>query len=135
VLEDFPAWAAVGVIGVVVGEVVAREGAVGALGVVEHRDVWLDAALMHQPGEVIGGAVAGVGRKLLGPKAEALMRAIDHPALRRHLGLSDRCRCLHIQDDGVLQVDQIVGAVGEEGEPAIGSRPARGRIGGRDKLY
>src|SRR3546814_12812577 len=34
----------------------------------------------------------------------------------------------------MLQVDQIVGAVGEEGEPAIGAGPARGRIGRRDEL-
>src|SRR5271155_5230291 len=34
---------------VVIGKVVTREGAVGALGFVEHRNVWLDPLLMHQP--------------------------------------------------------------------------------------
>jgi len=34
-LESFPRWAAVGVSGVVVGEVVAREGTVGALGFID----------------------------------------------------------------------------------------------------
>jgi VanZ family protein len=58
------------------------------------------------------------------PKAKALLRPIDHPLLRRHLGLADRSGRLDIDDDGIHQVDQVVGAVGEEGEPAIGSRPA-----------
>jgi hypothetical protein len=48
--------------------------------------------------------------------------------------LADRGGRFDIDDDGVLQVDQVVGAVGEEGEPAIRSRPARGRVGGRDEL-
>ena len=34
----------------------------------------------------------------------------------------------------MIQVDQIVVRVSEEGEPAIRARPARGRIGGRDEL-
>lgn len=34
----------------------------------------------------------------------------------------------------MLQVDQIVGQIGEEGLPAMGGRPARGRISRRDEL-
>ena len=48
-LEGFARRAAVGVSGVIVGEVVAREGAVGALGFVEHRNVQLDPAIVHEP--------------------------------------------------------------------------------------
>src|ERR1700686_5217847 len=51
----------------VIGEVVTREGAVAALGFVEHRYVRLDTALMHQPGEVLGRTVASIGRQPLGP--------------------------------------------------------------------
>lgn len=40
----------------------------------------------------------------------------------------------HIHDDGVLQVDQIIGAVGEERLTALGAGPARGRIGRRQEL-
>lgn len=53
-----------------------------------------------------------------------LAHPVEHAMLCCDLGLSDgRCR-LDIHDDGVLQIDQIVGAVGKEGEPAIGSGPA-----------
>ena len=44
------------------------------------------------------------------------------------------CRTEVVDDDGVLQVDEIVVAVGEEGEPAIGTCPARRRVSGRDEL-
>jgi hypothetical protein len=84
----------------------------------------LDTALMHQPGEVFGRSVGGVGRQPLRPQAEALLRTVDHALLRRHLGLADRGGRLDVDDDGVLQVDQVVGAVGEEGEPAVRARPA-----------
>ena len=82
---------------------------------------------MHQPGEVLGRTVGGVGRQPLRPQAEALLRAVDHPLLRRHLGLADRGGRLDIDDDGALQVDQVVRALGEEGEPAVRPGPARGR--------
>ena len=85
--------------------------------------------------EVLGGAVGRVRRQPLRPQAKALLRPLDHPLLRRHLGLADRGGRFHIDDDGVLQVDQVVGAIGEEGEPAVCSRPTRGRVGMRDKLW
>ena len=56
-----PARAGVEIAGVVIGEVGAAEGAVAALGFVEHRDMRLDPALMHQPGEVLGRAIGAVG--------------------------------------------------------------------------
>src|SRR5207253_3063632 len=60
VLEDLSGRAAVGVALVVVGEVLAREGAVGALGLVEHRDVRLYPAIIHQPVQHLGRAIAGI---------------------------------------------------------------------------
>src|SRR5947209_17353175 len=74
--EFLPGRADVTVALVVVDEVVARVGAVGALGFIEHRNVRLDTALMHQPGEVLGRTVGGVGRQPLRPQAEALPRPI-----------------------------------------------------------
>src|SRR6267143_5268486 len=55
--EFLPGRADIAVALVVIGEVVAREGAVAALGFVEHRDVRLDPALMHQPGKVLSRAI------------------------------------------------------------------------------
>src|SRR5271156_6146632 len=57
----------------VIGEVVARESTVGALGFIEHRDMRLNPALVHQPGKVLGRTVTGVRRQPLGPKTEALL--------------------------------------------------------------
>jgi hypothetical protein len=60
VLEDLSGWAAIGVTGVVVDEVLAREGAVTALGFVEHWDVRFDAAVMDEPVQHLGRAVGAV---------------------------------------------------------------------------
>ena len=54
--------------------------------------------------------------------------------LCRDFGLSDGRGRLDIQDDGAFQIDQVVGAVGKEGEAAICSGPARGRVSRRDEL-
>jgi hypothetical protein len=89
---------------------------------------------VDQPGEVLGRAVAGVRRQPLGPEAEPLARSVQHPPLRGHLGLAHRGRRLDVHDHRVVEVDQIVGAVGEEGESAIGAGPARRRVGRRDEL-
>jgi hypothetical protein len=88
--EFLPSRADIAVAFAVIGEVVARESTVGALGFVEHRDMRLNPALVHQPGEVLGRTVTGVCRQPLRPQAKALLRTLDHPALRRHLGLTDR---------------------------------------------
>ena len=65
-LEGIPRGAAVGVSGVVVGEVVAREGTVGALGFVEYWNVRLDTAIVHEPVQHLGRAVGGVADQALG---------------------------------------------------------------------
>ena len=65
--EFLPGRADLAVALVVIGEVVARVGAVSPLGVVEHRDVRLDLPLMNQPGEVLGRTAGGVGRQPLRP--------------------------------------------------------------------
>ena len=52
--KDLSCRTAIGVSEVIVGEVVAREGAVRALRFVEDRNVRLDTALMDQPSEVLG---------------------------------------------------------------------------------
>ena len=119
---------------VVVGEVVAREGTVSALGFVEHRDVWLDPLLIDQPVQHLGRAVGGVANQPGRVEIEAFARALDHPLGRRHLGLADRRRRLDIDDDRVVDIDQVVGRIGKERRAPVGRGPARGRIGRRDEL-
>ena len=92
VLEGFPGRAAVGVSGVIVGEVVAREGAIGALGFVEHRDVRLDRAIVHEPVQYLGRAIGAVADQALGIQVEVLQRALDHALCRQYFGLADRRR-------------------------------------------
>ena len=90
-------------------------------GFVEHRDVRLDPALMDQPGQLLGRAVGGVGGQPLGLEAEAVLRPLDHALALRHLGLADGGGRLDIDDDGVFEVDQVVGRVGEEGVARLGA--------------
>ena len=133
-VELLPARAGVAIAGVVIGEVGAAEGAVAALGFVEDWDMRLDPALMHQPGEVLGRAVGTVGGEPCRPETEAFLRPVEHGAGRADLGLADGATGLDIDDDGVVEVDEIVGGVGEEGMALQSAGPLRRRIGARDEL-
>ncbi len=53
-----PGRADIGIAFLIIGEVGAREGPIGALRLVEHRDVRLDPALVDQPGEHLGQAMS-----------------------------------------------------------------------------
>src|SRR5712672_3960990 len=64
--EFLPGRADIAVALVVVGKVVAREGAVAALGFVETRDVLLDPAIMDEPVQHLGRAVGGIADQTLG---------------------------------------------------------------------
>lgn len=110
----------------VVGEVGAAEGAVAALGFVEHRDMRLDPTLMDQPGEVLDRAMGAVGGEPRGPEAKALLRSVEHGAGRADLGLPDGATGLEIDDDGVIEIDQIVGGVADEQHPVHQFRIDRG---------
>jgi len=134
VLEGFPGRAAVGVSGVVVGEIVAREATVSALGFVEHWDMRLDTAIVHEPVQHLGRAIGAVADQALGIQVEVLQRALDHALCRQHLGLADRRRRLDIDNDRMVGIDEIVGRIGEEGWPAVSGCPSCCRIGRRDEL-
>ena len=72
-----------------------------------------------------------------GPDAGAFQCPVDHRSLRCHFSLTDGGADLHIDDHGISQIDEVVGAVGEEGLRAMGARPAcrwisRRLIFGRD---
>ena len=126
--QQLAAGAGVGIAPVIVDEVVAREGSVLARGLLEVRDVRLDRAFMHQPGQYLGRTVAGVGSQALGLDAKPLRGAHDHGLGCRHLGLAYGGRGLHVHDDGVLEVDEVVVAVGVAGRTAGSGCPACGRI-------
>ncbi len=124
----------VGIPVVIVGEVLARQGAVGSGRLVQHRYVRLDAVFVDQPAEHLGRPVGGVAGKPRRVEIEALHRPLDHGLRRRHLGVADGGGGLDIDDDRIVDVDEIVGGVGEEGLAAMGAGPSCGRIGRRDEL-
>src|SRR5215469_8878908 len=57
--EFLPGRADLAVAFMIVGKLVTREGAIAALGFVEHRNVRLDALLVNQPVEHLGGSLSG----------------------------------------------------------------------------
>jgi hypothetical protein len=113
---------------------------------VDHGDAWFDPPLLDEPGKVRPVTIAAIANQPLWLQADALISAFDHPALRRHFGLADRGRRLSVHDHGMIEVDQIGGAVskvraipcadvqraagstgemtfGTAGVPAVGVRP------------
>ena len=58
-------------------------------------------------------AVGRVGREPLGPEIVPLLDPFDHRACRPDLRLPDGRRRFYIHDYSVIEVDQIVGGVGE----------------------
>ena len=60
---------------------------------------------------------------------EAFDRAFDHALRSQNLGLPDRGGRFDVDDDRVVDIDQIVGGISEEGLSAMGSGPASRRMG------
>ena len=94
----------------------------------------LDAPLLDQPGKVLGRAKSAVGSWPLGIELEAILGAIDHRARGADLRLPDGSAGLDIDDDGMVEVDQIVGGIGKEGMALVGAGPLSGWIGPRHEL-
>ena len=115
-------------------EVGSRQGAVGAVGLVEHRNVRRDPALLDQPGEVLGRAIGAVGNQALRLEAEALGGPIEHSARGADFGLADGAARFDIEDDRVVGIDQVVGGIGEEGMALVGAGPLSGWVRSRDEL-
>src|SRR5258705_1009300 len=90
-LEGLASRAPVGVADMVVSEVLAREGAVWALGFVEDWNVRLDPTVMNKPVQHLGRAIGGVTDQPGGVQSEAFKRALDHMLCFRHLALSEPC--------------------------------------------
>src|SRR3979490_1576768 len=77
----------------------------------------LDAVLVDQPAEHLSRAIGAVAEKTGWIKIEALHRAFDHTFCGQNLGLPDRGRRFDINDDRVVDIDQVVGGIGEERLP------------------
>lgn len=88
----------------------------------------LDALLMDEPAEHFRATISGIADQARRVEAEPVTAALDHVARGLVFGLADGCGCLHIHDDRVVQIDQIVGAVDEVGLAAISRRPTCGWV-------
>ena len=77
----------------------------------------LDPALVDHPPEHLGRSIGRVAGQPLQVKVEALLGALNHRHGHRSFGLTNRGRGLHIDDDGAVQIDEVVGAIGEESLP------------------
>lgn len=52
-----------------------------------------------------------VERQPPGPDAEAILHPRDHALARGHLGLAHRGARFHVHDDGVVEIDEVVGRI------------------------
>jgi len=91
--------------------------------------VRLDPPVVDQPGQVLGRAVGAVGGKPRRVEIEVILNPLDHGACRPNVGLPDGPARLDVDDDGVIEIDQVVGGLGEQGVSLYGSCPLRRRIG------
>ena len=61
-----------------------------------------------------------VERQPLGPDAEAIRHPHDHALARGHLGLAHRGARFHVHDDGVVEIDEVVGRIAGCAVPIVG---------------
>jgi hypothetical protein len=102
--------------------------------VVPNGHVWLDRLLLDHPAQHLSGTVGGIADQVRGLELQALLEAIGHRSSEvDFLGAVRRCG-LHVQDNPGPGVDQIVSRVGIERRSAWGSRPARCRSGGPQRV-
>ena len=55
--------------------------------------------------------------KPFGIETEVILGPVNHRARRADLRLPDRAARLDIDDNGMVEVDQVIGGIGEEGMP------------------
>src|SRR3984885_6153503 len=100
--ELLSAWAVVKVACRIIAKVVAREGAVISLRLVEHGDMWRDALLLDEPVQHRSRPVSGIPDKPPRLETKALLRSLDHRPRRSDLGLANGAGGLDINDDAEL---------------------------------
>ena len=94
-----------------------------------------DPALVHQPPDHIGRAVASIGDQARRSEVELFSRSVEHGFGRANFRLANGCRRLDIQNHGMLQIDEIVVGVGITGDRVGRSGVTGRRIGWRDHLW
>src|SRR5882724_3698033 len=100
--ELLSAWAVVDVAGRIISKVAAREGAIIALRLVEHRDMWRDTLLLDQPVQHRSCPVSSISNKPLRLEAEALFCPFDHGPCGADLGLANGAGRFDVNDDTKL---------------------------------
>src|SRR5262249_29279374 len=123
--QPLPRRADICVSDLVIMKVLAREGAVVALGPIMDWDVRLDLLLFTQPVQHGRRPVGRIGGEPLRLEAQALFGALQHGSCGAHFGLADRARGFNIHDHATLDVDQIVVGISEERRPFEGASPLR----------
>src|SRR5262245_23240066 len=86
--------------------------------------------LVDRAAEHLGRAISAVTEEPARIEIEPFERALNHAFGSQHLRLPDCRGRLDIDDDRVLDVDQVVRRVGEEGLAAVRPCPARRWVGG-----
>ena len=93
-----------------------------------------DPALVHQPPDHLGRAVAAIRDQARRREVELFSRAVEHGLGRADFGLTNGRRRLDVHDHRMLQIDEIVVGIGITGDRVGRSGVAGGRIGRRDHL-
>jgi len=126
--QRLPGWADINVLPLVPDEVCARECSVVSRAPVPDRDVGCDPCI-NDEGQELTRAVSCVSCQPLRLQIEAGLGAVEHRLGGRDLVVgAGRCR-LHIDDYGLVDVDQIVEPVAELHALVGFGGPGRGRIG------
>ena len=112
----------------------AGESSVSALGFVDQVHVRFDPALIHQPTDHLGRAVAPIRDQARRSEVELFSRSVEHGFGRANFRLANGCRRLDIQNHGMLQIDEVIVGIGITGDRVGRSSVAGHRIGWGDHL-
>lgn len=78
---------------------------------------------------IMGSTAIGiVGHQQIGMQAEALPRLHDHVLDDPGFGLADWRGCVPIDDDGIVDIDEMVRGIGKDGSVAVGTGVEGGRM-------
>jgi hypothetical protein len=87
------------------------------------------------PMQEFAGAVCRIGRKPFGLQAQRLFGTLDHGFARGNFVVGTRRRGLHVDNDCVLNVDQIIKPITELDALVSFRGPSRARVHRRDRLW
>ena len=104
-------------------------------GLVDQFHVRFDPALIHQPPDHLGRAVAAIGDQARRGDVEPASRAVEHCFGCADFRLANGRRRLDIHDHRMLQIDEVVVRISITGDRVGRSGVAGRRIGWRDHLW